>query len=185
MTRVYEQLDFLAWGADNPQPDAPVAIAPKSTPVNNSVPPEPPQAIAPDEAPRQFTAGDIVVISQLDSEEFFAAGPVVGYTGLGMVQVDIGIPGQLYTCSEERLRAYDGVVALWRLGAAASCDRPDCRPKTQPKPFQCRVCERQARPWWWDVGDMAMKPAKPRWPDAMWFPAGYDPNFREGPLVGE
>ena len=185
MTRTIEQLDFLVWAANNPQPEAPIAIAPKPMPINEAEPPESLEAIAPAETPRPFATGDIVVISQLNSDEFFAAGSVVSYTPLGMVQVDIGIPGQLYTCSEDRVRRYEGVVCSWRLGAAASCDRPDCEPKTKAEPFQCSVCGQGARPWWWHIGDMALKPVKPRWPNAMWYPAGYDPNFREGPLVGE
>jgi len=127
----------------------------------------------------QFAPGEVVAVAKLTNDETMFYGSVVAPAKVdGMVLVNIGIPSNPYCCSEGRLTRYDGVVALWRLGEATICDRPDCQPKQNAKPFACPQCEARSQPHWWYVGEMSTEPSTPRWPDAVWFPANYDPNTR-------
>ncbi|MGD1939965.1 MAG: hypothetical protein ACFB0G_01505 [Leptolyngbyaceae cyanobacterium] len=144
--------------------------------------PEPPgslpQQVA-DELPKdaKFALGEVVAMTHLNSNRFMAAGPVVGYDRNGQLLVSIGL-SEPYTCSESRATAYTGVVSLWRLGQAATCDRPDCALTRGLVPFTCQQCNTQSQPHWWFTGNVGLQCIKPRWPDAMWFPADYDPNTR-------
>jgi hypothetical protein len=155
-----DQLSLLEWGAGNPQeatPDLPKAIA------------QPQPAIA-----HQFQIGDVVTVKGLQW-----AGQVVGFADdIGMVQVEIGLSGP-YTCGEHRLTAYTGVISLWRLGSATCCERPGCQPHQSARPFDCSICGDLSQPYWWYVGEMSTEARSPHWPDAMWFPANYDPNTKE------
>lgn len=133
-----------------PQPELPAAPTSRSPRLD---------AQQPDPAPAvKFAPSDIVTIAPLRWEKagkphattIHFAGSVVGYSPGGMVLVNIGV-GQPYPCSEKRLTKYTGVVSLWRWWGGDS-------------------------PHWSYAGTMSVEPFKPRWPDAMWFPAGYDPN---------
>ena len=122
----------------------------------------------------KFAAGDVVLIDGLTW-----AGQVIGPAEVdGMLLINIGVPGNPYCCSECRVSKYTGVVSLWRLGQATVCDRLDCHPEQHAKLFTCPQCDRRSEPHWWYVGHMADGPRSPKWPDAVWFPAGYDPNRR-------
>lgn len=182
---LYEQLSLL----DLPVTSADVTVidyghTPESTAPKKV---EAKTPIFPESA--KFAAGDIVTIAPLHWEKTVnrkpvqcstrttLAGCVVGYNPVGMVLVQLGV-GEPYACSEERCIKYDGVVSLWRLGEAVTCDRPDCQPKQSAKPFTCSLCEARSTPWWWYVGEMSTETKQPRWPDAVWFPSNYDPNTR-------
>ncbi|MEO1208564.1 MAG: hypothetical protein AAFX78_03395 [Cyanobacteria bacterium J06638_20] len=125
----------------------------------------------------KFAPGDVVTVTHLNSEQFMAAGPVAGYDGNGQLLVSIGL-SEPYICSESRATAYDGVVMLWRLGQAAVCDRSGCALPRNLTPFTCQQCNARSQPHWWFTGNVGLQRSTPRWPDAMWFPADYDPNTR-------
>lgn len=135
--------------------------------------------------PSRFAAGDIVTIAPLRPEQkdkscapSIRAGVVVSHSSSGYVRVDVGAPGNALECTEERLAKYGGVVSLWRLGQATYCDRSNCKPHCTARPFTCSVCGSCSIPQWWYVGQMSAEPSKPKWPDAVWFPANYDPNLQ-------
>ncbi|MEM6433225.1 MAG: hypothetical protein AAF773_05115 [Cyanobacteria bacterium P01_D01_bin.115] len=125
----------------------------------------------------KFTIGDVVTVTHLNSDRFMAAGPVAGYDRNGQPLVYIGL-SEPYACSESRATTYTGVVMLWRLGQAAVCDLPDCALPRDLAPFACQQCNARSEPHWWFTGNVGLQCLKPRWPDAMWFPTGYDPNTR-------
>ena len=138
-----------------------------------------PPPIPPKELP--FPIGAIVLVADLVERDRLAfVGIVQGYDQSGMVQIDVGIPGSisLYSCSEDRLTHYDGVVSQWRMKNAVICDRVDCSPRSENQPFTCALCGARSRHHWWYTGAMATEASQPRWPNAMWFPAGYDPNTK-------
>lgn len=134
----------------------------------------------PEWAESGLAIGMVVLVDALAQNDRrpLATGCIIGLKQTGMVVVDVGIPGNPYTCAPERLTKYDGVVNLWRLGQMAVCDRPGCQPHQSARPFTCQLCEARSRPHWWYVGEMSAEAHAPRWPDAVWFPAGYDPNER-------
>ena len=154
------QMNLLEWGAENPQPEAKKL----------------PQAIAPPDL--GFSIGDVVSVAPRTGDRpFMFMGQVVAIKH-NLVGVQIGV-GEPYFCSPTRCTQYTGVVSLWRLGAAIICDHPDCRPQQSARPFDCSVCGERSRPNWWYVGHMATKTSSPKWPDAVWYPADYDPNHQE------
>lgn len=124
-----------------------------------------------------LSVGDVVVVAPVSVHGNPMGGQIQGFTKAGMVLVNVGIPGNPYTCSATRLTVAT-TVALWRLGSAVQCDRSDCKFQRGVITFSCDDCGKRSEPLWWYVGAMGLQPTSPKWPDAVWFPAGYDPNAR-------
>ena len=140
----------------------------------------PPESAKPLE--HEFAVGDIVLVAAISPSEkhpFMAAGKISGLLGTDFLQVMIG-QNQPYACCYTRLTKYSGTLSLWRLGSTAHCDREDCKPRHNIQPFDCSVCGDRSQPEWFYTGTMSLdQDLQPKWPDAMWFPADYDPNTKE------
>ena len=168
------------------QPDISELLGDVSAAPEPKLKPEPAKALKPGSKSHcAFSQGDVVVVHCLTSpEEVWLAGEVVGYnSSTGMVEINVGIPGQPYCCSPDRLSRYDGIVDCYRLGSRAYCDRLDCPGGQAHGSFACHLCGKRSTSWWWRVGHTAIKRPTdpPKWPDSVWFPWGYCPNLKKFP----
>jgi hypothetical protein len=101
----------------------------------------------------------------------------------GMARVSLGV-GNVLEVPEDKLTPYAGAVSVYRQVVVApeeDCDRPDC--DSSSTDMFCARCRRRPKSVWRYTGVMAISiDALPplKWPDAVYFPAGFDPNGEGG-----